>query len=355
MNGFTKTFFFALVASSASATKLDEAIARDGKSLLNTFPFNNGRSGSHHAAHAHGHHDDHHHGEHHAAPAARLGLPSTQFQSSRDQRQGGGDDVDLSIGAIANAGERCIDKVVMENSIEYDDVVTCKHSYSEKCHTTYTTDFEPQQEEECEETFTKNCFIEYKKAASEETVKFCHTPILCTGEGEPETRTVYESQCSTSYHKHDVEDDVVDCKEVIEEKCEPQTQGYTTELVCSKWPRTVCTKDTVPVTKHTPETACTKVPRQITGPAGCKLEPGPEECFDKKETVIVEVPEETCNLEPQKSCKFVTKLVPFLKPAEECVDIPKEVCSRSRQNPRPVQKPVVKKWCYVPSEESGLA
>merc|ERR1712149_5616 len=53
--------------------------------------------------------------------------------------------------------------------------------------------------------------------------------------------------------------------------------------------------------------------------------------------------------------KFVTKLVPQLKPVEECVDIPKEVCSRSRQNPRKEQKPVVKKWCYVPSAESGLA
>ena len=28
--------------------------------------------------------------------------------------------------------------------------------------------------------------------------------------------------------------------------------------------------------------------------------PGVEECFDKVETVIQEIPEETCNLEPQK-------------------------------------------------------
>ena len=83
--------------------------------------------------------------------------------------------------------------------------------------------------------------------------------------------------------------------------------------------------------------------------------PGAEECFDRKETVIQEVPNETCNLEPQKICKHVTKLVPLLKPAEECVDIPKEVCSRSRTNPRKVQKPVVKKWCYVPTAQSGLA
>merc|ERR1711998_487703 len=49
------------------------------------------------------------------------------------------------------------------------------------------------------------------------------------------------------------------------------------------------------------------------------------------------------------------KLVPKLSPTEECVDVPKEVCTRSRTNPRKVKKPVVKKWCYVPTEESGLA
>jgi len=337
MNGFTKTFLLAIVAASASATKLEPA--RDGKSLLNTFPFNarNGQAANHRAGH-HGHHDHHdHHDHHHEHDLGRLALPQTSFEA-RNQRQGGGEDeADLSIGAIAAAGERCIDKVVMQETTEYDDVITCKHSYSEKCHTTYTTDFEPQQEEECEETFTKSCFIEYKKQASEETIQFCHTPLICEGEGPEECKTVYESQCSTSYHVHEVEDDVVECEEVYEEKCEDVTQGYTTEQKCDKWPVTKCS----PVQKqtnlkHTPQTECTKVPSQLCGPSSCVPEPGPEECFDKKETVV-------------------TKLVPLLKPQEECVDIPKEVCSRSRTNPRTVQKPVVKKWCYVPSEESGLA
>ncbi len=57
-----------------------------------------------------------------------------------------------------------------------------------------------------------------------------------------------------------------------------------------------------------------------------------------------------CNLEPQRSCKHVTKLVPLLKPVEDCVDIPKEVCVRSRRNPRRIKKPIVKKWCYTPKE-----
>jgi len=85
----------------------------------------------------------------------------------------------------------------MVEETEYDDVIQCKHSYSERCHTTYTTDFEPQQEEECEENFIKNCFIEYKKIAFDENIKFCHTPLICQGDGPEECRTVYESMCET--------------------------------------------------------------------------------------------------------------------------------------------------------------
>merc|ERR1711963_1151002 len=301
MNGFTKVFFLALVGTSLAA-KPNDAGKREGKNLLGVFPFND-RNGQGRHAGGHAHHGDHHgdHGHHHSVEQGlerSFAAPRRQSNfDARAQRQGAGEEVDLSIGSIAAAGERCIDKVVMQEETEYDEVVTCKHSYSEKCHNTYVTDFEPQQEEDCEETFTKSCFIEYKKVASTEPVKFCHTPLICGGEGDTVCRTEYTSVCTTTYHVHEVTDDVVECKS----------------------------------------------------------EPGPEEFFDKQETVVQEVPEETCNLEPQKSCKFVTKLVPFLKPKEECVDIPKEVCSRSRQNPHTVQKPVVKKWCYVPTEESGLA
>ena len=35
----------------------------------------------------------------------------------------------------------------------------------------------------------------------------------------------------------------------------------------------------------------------------------------------------------------------------ECVDVPKEVCSLEQVNPRQVARPVVKKWCTrVPTE-----
>ena len=98
---------------------------------------------------------------------------------------------------------------------------------------------------------------------------------------------------------------------------------------------------------------CNKVPKEKCAPDGCGFVQGVPECFDKVETIIQEVPEETCDLNPQKTCKHVTKLVPKLQPSEECVDVPKEVCQR-KATPRKGPKPVVKKWCYTPTPESGL-
>ena len=40
-----------------------------------------------------------------------------------------------------------------------------------RCHQTFVTQYESQQEEECEENFRKNCFIEYEKIAFNETVE----------------------------------------------------------------------------------------------------------------------------------------------------------------------------------------
>ena len=52
----------------------------------------------------------------------------------------------------------------MIEETQYDEQIECHHSYDKRCHTTYSTDYEPQQEEECDENFVKNCYIEYKQA-----------------------------------------------------------------------------------------------------------------------------------------------------------------------------------------------
>jgi len=318
---------------------------RDERSLLGTFPFSQ-KGGDH------GEHGDH--GDH-GAHAPGQAIESGSFRQ-------GNDDVDVSFNAVAGAGpgpdgKKCIDKVEMVEETEYDDVVTCDHSYDKRCHTTYVTNFESQQEEECEENYRKSCFIEYSQIAFNETVQVCRTPLVknCDIQGDEICRTEYESECWTKQEVHDVEDDIVECKTEIEEKCEDETSGYTTNTKCSKWPKEVCSVTKKPVKKYTPITGCTKEPRELCAPAGCGFEQGEEECYDKTQTIVQDQPKEECSLEPQRTCKHVTKLVPKLSPTEECVDVPKEVCTRSRSNPRKVKKPVVKKWCYIPSEESGLA
>ena len=193
------------VSSSFAARQLRADSDREGKSLVNTFPFNAGN-----------HHGDHHgrdHGQHannRAAPALAI--------TARSQRQGseGGAPsfADVAGARPGNDGKRCIDKVEMIEETEYDDVVQCDHSYDRRCHTTYVTNYESQQEEECEENFRKNCFIEYEKIAFNETVEICRTPLVkdCNIQGPEICTTQYESECWTKQEVHDVEDDVVDCR-----------------------------------------------------------------------------------------------------------------------------------------------
>ena len=56
-------------------------------------------------------------------------------------------------------------QIIMEEETEYDEIVQCDHSYNTRCHTSYTTTYTAQQEEECEENFRKNCFINYHPTA----------------------------------------------------------------------------------------------------------------------------------------------------------------------------------------------
>merc|ERR1712025_1283781 len=209
---------FFLVADTYAARQLRGPKERDQRSLVNTFPFNSNSENLLHAVAAHEEYE----------PIISESL------DSRSARQGNeGESVSFAdvAGASPGAvGKKCIDKVEMVEETEYDDVVQCDHSYDKRCHTTYVTNFESQQEEECEENFRKSCFIEYEKIAFDETVQICRTPLVkdCDVQGPEICRTEYESECWTKQEVHEVEDDVVECKTEVEEKCENEISGYTT-------------------------------------------------------------------------------------------------------------------------------
>merc|ERR1712121_64703 len=285
------------------ARRLRGNAERDQRSLLNTFPFNADNAEEHHGEH---------HGEHHAEHAAPARQASSSLPVPVARQAEGPPSFDDVAGAPEADGKRCIDKVEMVEQIEYDEVVQSDHSYDKRCHTTYVTNYESQQEEECDENFRKSCFIEYEAKAITETVQVCRTPLVkdCDKVGDEICRTEYESECWTKQEEHDVEDDVVECETVYEEKCEDETSGYTTNTKCTKWPKEVCSVSKKPVKKFTPITGCTKEPVTLCAPAGCALEAGAEVCHDKVQTLVQDTPKEQCTLEPQRTCKHVTKLVP---------------------------------------------
>jgi len=385
---------------------LDELIGeeeRNEKSLLNTFPFNSHTSdgnhdhehGHHSVHHDHGHHEHGHHEAHanhethsHDATGSRgvsrfpfgqqlntlnSGLGQSQLETTfpfadRDAtfRQENADeeeeaDAGLFLNTVATDGinengRKCIDKVMMLEETVYDEVITCDHSYDKRCHTSYVTNYESQQEEECEENFKKVCMINYEDLAYNSTVEICRTPLVkdCDIPGEEVCQTIYESSCATVQLVHEVEDDVTNCRTEQMKKCKEVTEGYTTREDCDEWPVQRCSIEKKKVKKYTPETKCHKEPKQMCAARGCGFSEGDIECHDKVKTVVVENPVETCEVEPVRTCRHVTKLVPKLVPVQECADVPKEICARSKTNPRKVKKPVIKKWCYVPSKESGL-
>jgi len=206
-----------------------------------------------------------------------------------------------------DTGLCCVEKEETVTSLEKEPILECTHKNVEQCHYTYVTQFTPSQEEVCEENFEKQCSITFKQQAYNETVKKCYRPVekVCNGQGPEECRTVYESSCSTKY--------------------------------VEKQPG-----------KFVGDTSCEKLPIEICG-AGCTYEEGEQECHDKVIASLVDVPEEVCDLNPQKTCRFITKLVPKLKPEHQCTIVPKETCTLKFTQPQQVDKPLLTKWCLDPT------
>ena len=282
----------------------------------------------------------------------------TEFEHSDTIEEGSGSNPDRM------GGNHCVDKIEIVEETEYDEMIDCSHSYDRRCHISYVTQYLSQEKQVCEENYKRDCIIKLEKAAINETVEVCRKPLVkdCDENGVEVCITEYETECViiqeysevivvieyeavANYHEQ-VDDDEPDCETVYEELCLDQTNGYTTSEQCNSWPKEVCSVIKRRSRKVKPVQSCNRIPRNICGPESCSIKEGPEECFEKTVTAVKDSPKESCVVEPVKTCKIVTELVPRLEPAEECVDVPREVCSRVVTSPRLVKKPVVKQWCY---------
>lgn len=286
---------------------------------------------------------------------------------------------------------RCVNKVMQVEETVYEERIKCQHTFQEKCHDTFITDYVPSQEKKCETSFKKNCHIYYKPMMFEENVEICEEPLkkVCNDDivGEDICKTHYETVCETRYREHEVEQDEPVCEMVTERRCNgvtvplPDSSNSTefrykrqavdddsgnglnanlgflqnNEFVnvgadCEEWPVQKCTLEKRTVKKVNPETSCEKVPKDICAPSNCEIRKADKACRTETRNLIQNIPSEQCDLEPQESCKMETVLVPRLVQQPNCIKVPKEVCVNAKTNPKKMKKPVIKEWCYRPSD-----
>ena len=131
--------------------------------------------------------------------------------------------------------------------------------------------------------------------------------------------------------------------------------GYSTKEKCTEWPREVCTVNKQLKKKNNPTTKCEKVkalfirhkscfmrvarnfnsqcykyavvcrrgilivnclarhpmldyihiqvPQELCGPPGCGFVSGPEVCHEQIKTIVTDLPNETCDIQPRTNCK----------------------------------------------------
>ena len=276
-----------------------------------------------------------------------------------------------------NDDVKCIKKVVQVEETAYDTIQKCTHSFAEKCHKTFITDYAPTQEEKCSTSFEKNCHITYQPMAFDEKVEICDEPLkkFCneTVVGEEVCRTEYETSCETRFKNHTVEQDEPICEMVMEKKCEAvvvdnQNQSnnrrrrrsiariengeqFTRQTDnCEELPVQKCTLEKQTVTKSTPETSCEKYPRKVCATSNCVFVKSEKTCREETRSLVQNIPSEDCDLEPRETCKLETVLVPRLVEKPNCVQVPKEICVEVKTNPRKELKPVLKEWCYRPTD-----
>jgi len=242
-------------------------------------------------------------------------------------------------------GHVCMDKVVQVEETIYDEEMRCNHVTTQSCHQKYETVFKPAQYQKCRDTFKKSCFYEYKKVPQQHNVEICNDNLKrdCENKDGPEVCSIeYVTVCETETSEPAVLDDVPNCEIEQTEVCNVNAGGVQ---VCRTVPQQKCSISQQENRKLSRSTDCKSVPREVCGPEACPIVKGDRICRNEVKTVVQEVPEESCQMAPRKDCSMETQIIPSLEAVEECVDVPKEICSMVQVNPRVERNPVVKKWC----------
>jgi len=262
--------------------------------------------------------------------------------SEEDQVVGSEKGEDVSI-----MGEKqCLRRVVMEERRVPREVIKCTHSTHRSCHTSYITEYTSYQEEECRESFVKDCFISFSKSLTKHFIDVCTETLVknCSLQAEPVCSSEAVTSCATVQDFRTVQEVRPHCR--LEEKSVPCSSSSLLSNCSVKVTR--CELVSTNVTRLRPTTSCSRDQVEVCGPGACPLVKGQTQCRREKKAVIQQVPEEKCSLSVRPDCRTVTRLVPRLKPKEECKEVPQELCVRVTEGVEVEKRPVIKLWCFSP-------
>ena len=242
-------------------------------------------------------------------------------------------------------GLLCVTRDDFVSTLKKDSVLRCDHKQVRQCHFTYITKFSSQQERVCDENFEKICQIVFRQQAVNETVKKCYKPleIVCDEQrsGGPE----YPLPSYSFSQDNSIDGSFSSGQDKDEEICETFYESACTTRY----------QKSGPGGKLVGDTRCKKVPRRLCGRPSCLAVEGAEECHDTVVALLNDVPEETCDLNPQQVCRLETRLVPHLEPVEECRYQPRQVCQVGFSAPRPDRRPLKVKLCLREGESLATA
>jgi len=228
--------------------------------------------------------------------------------------------IDFSGGVVDESGAVCVLREEQKEKVEQREETQCTQQNVTQCYNTYITQYKDVIKEKCEEVFIKTCRIVMRERAYNHTSKTCKRAIV--------------KQCNNynSIPGYDDYDELVPrtvCQTIYETECNTTQAG--TDL---------------------PTTRCGQVHRQICAQESCSFVEGELECREATIENTIEVPEETCTMDPQVECKNVTASVPQLIPEEICRSVPKEVCQAVFLEPKTLKSTVMVKYCM--NQDNGL-
>lgn len=237
--------------------------------------------------------------------------------------------IDFSEGVVEADGVMCVVNEEERENLEQEEETQCTQQNVTQCYSSYVTKYTDSVREKCEEVFIKTCRIIMRSRAYNHTTRICKRPLLkqCNSYEPPlPTYGEYGAPPSYGYGSPTPEPKLV-CRDVYETVCNTTTQAP------------VNGRSALPVT------ICDQISRRICAEDHCHIVEGEPECAERTIENTVDVPEETCNMEPVEECRNVTVSIPNLVPEEECREVPKEVCQVVFLNPRTVKTTAMVKYC----------